>query len=133
MPPLKQVRYESDIGAVRVLTKETTGTSTYILKGGHQTAVDRNGISLDTYIHAVYGFVLHLAASDILMIGCGGGTLATMLAGAGKKLTAVDIDKNAFTIAKRHFHMPREITCRVADGLVYMQKTRRRYDVVIVD
>ena len=28
---------------VRVLTKERTGISTYILKGGHQTAVDRNG------------------------------------------------------------------------------------------
>lgn len=133
MTPYKQVRYESDIATIRVLTKENTGVSTYILKGGHQTAIDRNGVSLDTYIHALYGFVLQIPAREVLMIGCGGGTLGTMLTRAGKKLTVVDIDRNAFTIARRHFHMPREINCRVADGLAYMQKTRRRYGAVIID
>jgi spermidine synthase len=133
MPPLRQVRYESDIGVVRVLTTEKTGTSTYILRGGHQTAVDRAGVSLDTYIHALYGFLSQTKARDILMIGCGGGTLATMLARAGKRLTVVDIDKNAFTIAKRHFQMPASVTCRVADGLAYMQKARKRYDALILD
>lgn len=133
MPPAKHVRYESKLGVIRVLKTEKTGTSTYVLKGGHQTAVDRSGTSLDTYIHALYSFVLQSGAKDILMIGCGGGTLATMLARAKKRLTVVDIDKHAFTVAKRHFHMPRGIKCRVADGLAFMEKTRKRYDALIID
>jgi SAM-dependent methyltransferase len=67
------------------------------------------------------------------MIGCGGGTLGTMLARAGRQVSIVDIDPVSFTVAKRYFGLPRKVACYVGDGLGFMQKTRRRYDVLIVD
>jgi len=67
------------------------------------------------------------------MIGCGGGTLGKMLARDGRRVMIVDIDRASFTLAKRHFGLPADITCHVGDGLAFMQRTRRRFDVVIVD
>ena len=67
------------------------------------------------------------------MIGCGGGTLGTMLARAGRRVSIVEIDAVAFTLAKRYFGLPPNIACHVGDGLAFMQRTRRRYDVLIID
>src|SRR5438309_9822303 len=67
------------------------------------------------------------------MIGCGGGTLGTMLARAGRRVSIVEIDPISFTLAKRYFGLPRNIACHVDDGLAFMQRTRRHYDVVIID
>ena len=55
-----------------------------------------------------------------------------MLTRVGVQVTIIDIDKTSFVL-RRHFRMPREIVCHVADGLAHMQKTRKRYDVLIVD
>ena len=67
------------------------------------------------------------------MIGCGGGTLGTMLARAGKRVSIVEIDPVSFRLAKLYFGLPRDIVCHVGDGLAFMQRTRRRYDVLIID
>ena len=125
--------HTSKLGAVRLRTNKRDGTLTYVLKGGHQSAVDRNGRSLDTYIHAIYGLIVQRRAKTVLMIGCGGGTLGTMLSAAGLKVTIVDIDPTAFDLAKAHFGLPNNVVCRVGDGLAFMQKTRRRFDVLIGD
>src|SRR2546425_1108327 len=83
--------------------------------------------------HALYGLVLQHAGKSILMIGCGGGTLGTMLARAGRRVSLVEIDPVSIRLAKRYFSLPRNISCHVGDGLAYMQKNRRQYDVLIVD
>lgn len=67
------------------------------------------------------------------MIGCGGGTLGTMLARAGRRVSIVEIDPVSFTLAKLYFGLPRNIPCHVGDGLAFMQRTRQHYDVLIVD
>jgi spermidine synthase len=129
----KQVKYRSTVGTIKLLYAEKTGTLIYVQRGGNQSAMDSGGVSLDTYVHAIYSLVLQTAAKTVLMIGCGGGVLGTMLVRAGVKVTIVDIDKASFTLARRHFHMPRDIACHVADGLAHIQKTRKRYDVLVVD
>src|SRR4029079_1673535 len=65
--------------------------------------------------------------------GCGGGTLGTLLARAGRQVTIVEIDPVSFKLAKRYFGLPRSVKCHVGDGLTFMQKTRRTYDMVITD
>ena len=95
--------------------------------------MDECSVSLDSYIHASYGLVLQHAARKVLLIGCGGGTLGTMLARTERKVTIVDIDKISFVLAKRYFGLLRDVECHVDDGLAFMQKSRRRFDVVIVD
>src|SRR5690606_34870757 len=98
----------------------------------NQSSVDAKGVSLDIYIHALYGLALQ-RGKKVLMIGCAGGTLATMLAREGRDVTVVDIDRAAFKLAKRYFYLPKEIPCHAGDGLRFMQKARGKFDVVIVD
>lgn len=125
--------HPSRFGTVKLRRNKRTGTLTYVLKGGHQSAVDRNGRSMDTYIHAIYGLIMQGRAKTVLMIGCGGGTLGTMLTAAGMKVTIVDIDPAAFVVAKAHFGLPEAVECHADDGLAFLEKTRRRFDVLISD
>lgn len=129
--------HTSALGKVKLRRNKGDGSLTYVLAGGHQSAVDRHGRSLDTYIHAIYGLIMQRApeprGKTVLMIGCGGGTLGSMLRAAGMKVTIVDIDPTAFALAKSHFGLPDGVTCRVGDGLEFLKRTRRRYDVLISD
>jgi spermidine synthase len=125
--------FASAFGTIRLVRKKKTGTLTYVQKGGNQSAVDQNGTSLDTYIHALYGLLAQTKPRDVLMIGCGGGTLGKMLAREGKHVTIVDIDKKSFQLAKRYFGLPPEVACHVGDGLSFLQKTRKRFDALIID
>jgi SAM-dependent methyltransferase len=67
------------------------------------------------------------------MIGCGGGTLATMLSRADVAVTLVDIDPLSFEIARRYFHMPETVDCHAGDGAGFLRRRTERYDAVILD
>lgn len=125
--------YASRVGTVRLVRDAKTGKLMYVQRGGNQSAVDANGVSLDSYIHALYGLALQAKPKRVLMIGCAGGTLATMLTRAGVQMTVVDIDRASFTLARRHFGLPKSVACHTADGLRFMQKTKAKFDVVIID
>ncbi|HEX4638372.1 MAG TPA: fused MFS/spermidine synthase [Chthoniobacterales bacterium] len=126
-------RHASKYGVIKLRFRKRSCTLTYEQKGGDQSTADRNGISLDAHIHALYGLTLQHPGKRILMIGCGGGTLATMLARAGRRVSIVEIDPVSLRLAKRYFGLPRSVACHVGDGLAFMQKTRRRCDVLIID
>lgn len=129
-PPLK---HASKHGVITLRFRRRSRTLTYAQKGGNQSTADCNGISLDAHIHALYGLTLQRPGKNVLMIGCGGGTLGTMLTRAGRQVSIVEIDPVSFTLAKRYFGLPENVVCHVGDGLAFMQKTRRCYDVLIVD
>jgi spermidine synthase len=129
-PPPK---HASKYGVIKLRFRKRSRTLTYEQKGGNQSTADCNCISLDAHIHALYGLTLQRPGKSVLMIGCGGGTLGTMLARAGKRVSIVEIDPVSFRLAKRYFGLPRDIVCHVGDGLAFMQTTRRRYDVLIID
>lgn len=116
-----------------IVQDNRTGKVSYWQKEYHQSAADGRGISTADYIHAMYFFLRQVKARDVLMIGCGGGTLATMLHRSGVKVTVVDLHKLSFDIARDYFHMPREIPCHVADGIAYLKKHRARHDALVLD
>ena len=99
----------------------------------HQSAADAHGVSTADYIHAMYFFLVQARARDVLMIGCGGGTLATMLARSQVAVTVVDLHKLSFDIARKYFHLPEPVICHVGDGIQYLRANRRRYDAIILD
>ncbi len=110
-----------------------TGSISYWQRGDHQSQADRDGTSLAEYIHAIFGFLRQAKCKRVLMIGCGGGTLATMLNRVGVNVTIVDIDPTSFEIARQYFHMPDEIECHVADGRSFLKHGVARYDAVVLD
>jgi SAM-dependent methyltransferase len=116
-----------------IVQDNRTGKVSYWQKDYHQSAADGRGVSTADYIHAMYFFLRQAGAKDVLMIGCGGGTLATMLHAAGVKVTVVDLHKLSFEIARDYFHMPREIACKVADGIAYLKKNTARHDAIVLD
>ena len=129
-PPSK---HASKYGVITLRFRKRSRTLAYAQKGGNQSTADCNGVSLDAHIHALYGLALQRPGKRVLMIGCGGGTLGTMLARAGRQVSIVEIDPVSFRLAKRYFGLPPNVACHLGDGLAFMQKTRRRYDVLIVD
>ena len=125
------LRHPGKFGTI-VIRAKRDGTRGYHQKGGNQSTVDADGVSLDIYVHALHGLALQ-RGKKVLMIGCAGGTLATMLARGGRDVTVVDIDRQAFKLAKTYFYMPPEVSCRTGDGLRFMEKVAARFDVVVVD
>jgi spermidine synthase len=73
------------------------------------------------------------------MIGCGGGTLATMLTGPAMParknvaVTMVDNDPMSFRIARQYFHLPETVACEIGDGAAFLRRTAVRYDAIILD
>jgi spermidine synthase len=116
-----------------IVQDNRTGKVSYWQKKYHQSASDARGVSTADYIHAMYFFLRQAKARDVLMIGCGGGTLATMLHRHGVNVTIVDIHKLSFDIARDYFHLPADIPCHVADGIAYLKKHRRRHDAIVLD
>jgi len=99
----------------------------------HQSEADHHGVSLAAYIHAIHGFLHQAGSKSVLMIGCGGGTLATMLRADRIKVTIVEINARSFEISRKYFHLPRDVECHVGDGRAFLRATKRRYDAVVLD
>jgi SAM-dependent methyltransferase len=116
-----------------IVQDNRTGQVSYWQKEYHQSAGDGRGVSTADYIHAMYAFLRQAGRQDVLMIGCGGGTLATMLHRTGIKVTVVDLHKMSFDIAREYFHLPADVPCHVADGIAYLKKHRHRHDALVLD
>ena len=116
-----------------IIRDDTTGKVSYWQGEYHQSAADRNGVSTADYIHAMYFFLMQAGARDVLMIGCGGGTLATMLVRSQVQVTVVDLHKFSFDIARKYFQLPQAVSCHVADGIQYLKANRARHDAIVLD
>ncbi len=116
-----------------IVQDNRTGKVSYWQKEYHQSAGDADGVSTADYIHAMYFFLRQAKSKNVLMIGCGGGTLATMLRKAGVAVTMVDIHKLSFDIARDYFSLPADVPCHVADGVDYLKKHRQRHDALVLD
>lgn len=116
-----------------IIQDSRTGKVSYWQKEYHQSAADAHGVSTADYIHAMYFFLMQVQARDVLMIGCGGGTLATMLRRAGVEVAIVDVAAHAFVLARRYFRLPADVACHVADGEAFLRTDTALYDAVVLD
>src|SRR4051812_24008824 len=121
---------ESEFGTIAVFKNKTTNTITYEQGGCCQSEADSSGVSLAGYIHAIFGLILQKKARKILMIGCAGGTLATMLAQSGCNVTIIDVNPASFVLAKQYFALPDSVECRVADGKSFLYSDTQFYDAI---
>jgi spermidine synthase len=126
-------RASTAFGEITILQSRTNGSYAYWQGDWLQSEADRNGISLATYVHAIFGLLTQTPAHEMLMIGCGGGTLGTMLANAGRSVTIVDINSESAALARRYFSLPMHVTCVVDDGATFMKRSQRIFDAIIID
>ena len=97
-------RYQGRNGAIEIVECSADGTRIYFEEGVRQSQATPDGESVFSYVKLM-DELLH-RSTNILILGCGGGNLATRLARIGKKLTIVDNNPISFVIAQKFFAMP---------------------------
>lgn len=122
----------TEFGNIKILA-ESDGSCTYFQDECFHSQADADGVSTCAYVHIMYRLIRQVGARNVLMLGCAGGTLATMLRRLGCGVTVVDINPYAFTLAKRYFQMPQDVECVTADGAAFLKATRVRYDAIAID
>lgn len=124
---------DTEFGHITITEAKRDRSRIYNQDGCFHSEINKDGISTCAYVHVMYSIIRQSGARDVLMIGGAGGTLATMLHRIGCNVTVVDINPHAFTLAKRYFQMPDDITCVVEDGWSYLLRTGKRFDAVAID
>jgi hypothetical protein len=124
-------RYQGTNGQIDIVECSWDGTRVYFEEGIRQSQATPNGESVFTYVKLMDEL---LARSEhILMLGCGGGNLATRLSRLGKRLTIVDINPVSFVLARRYFDLPDELPCIVSDFRKFVFDDRAYYDGIAID
>ena len=126
-------RIRSEAGDIQILETLQHRSLVYKQGGCCQSEADAHGVSLASYIHGIFGLLAQSPPDNVLMIGCGGGSLGTMLARKGVKVSIVDINPHAFDIARRYFNLPEEVECHLADGRDFLLSAPTRYVAIIMD
>ncbi|MBB2203439.1 spermidine synthase [Gluconacetobacter takamatsuzukensis] len=132
--------YISDHGDIWISEDVRTESRIYWQGRCCQSESDADGVSYAPYVHALFGFLLQSLAGTrpdepVLVIGCGGGSLATMLDRAERAVELVDVNPLAFPIARQHFGLPSWIPCHLTDGAAYLRAlpATRRFGAIVVD
>lgn len=125
-------QFKTPFGTIRI-TRSGDGTLAYVQNGCFHSQVNKKGVSICAYTHVMSEIIRQKKARSVLIIGCGGGSVATQLARQKIKVQVVDINPAAFTIARDYFGMPTQVECSVSDGLLFVRKTSTRFDAVVID
>ena len=123
----------SPYGVITILRNSVTGAYAYEQDACTQSEADSNGVSLAPYIHAFFDLLQQAQAQRVLMIGGGGGTLATLLYRAGTQVTVLDTNAKAFALARTYFQLPTDVDCVVADGAEYLMRHNTVFDAIVLD
>jgi spermidine synthase len=124
-------RYQGRSGEIEVVECSGDGTRIYFEAGVRQSQATPDGESIFTYVKLMDGLLAQ--AADILMLGCGGGNLATRLARLGKHLTIVDHNPVSFVIAHKYFALPDDLVCMVSDFRRFVYQDTNLYDAIAID
>lgn len=116
---------------VRVIEVVRDGSRRYYDSGVLYTAIDASGRNTLEYVNAMLARLPR--KGRILMLGVAGGALASELSRTGAEVTAVDIWADAFTIARRWFYLPENVTCVHADAADFMRDTCLQWPAIAID
>jgi SAM-dependent methyltransferase len=93
--------------------------------------VERGGVSLFGYVHAIK--LMLRDAKDVLIIGGGGGSLATMLVQRDHVVTVVDVDPAAEDLARDYFWLDPRVAWVIDDAFDFLKTNSTKFDAVVVD
>jgi spermidine synthase len=124
-------RYQGRNGEIEIVECQQSGTRIYFEQGVRQSQATPDGESVFTYVKLMDELLSR--AADILVLGCGGGNLATRLTRLGKKLTIVDNNPVSFVIAQKFFALPDDLLCIVSDFRKFIFQDVALYDGIAID
>ena len=124
-------RYQGRNGEIEIVECSDDGTRIYFEEGVRQSQATPDGESVFTYVKLMDELLSR--STKILVLGCGGGNLATRLAGLGKRLTIVDNNPISFVIAHKYFGLPDDLSCMVSDFRKFIYQDDARYDGIAID
>lgn len=124
-------RYMGRGGEIVVSEYSASGTRAYFEEGILQSQATPDGESIFTYVKLMDELLRRSA--NILVLGCGGGNLATKLARLGKEMTIVDNNPVSFFIAQQFFGLPDGLPCVVSDFRNFVFDDRACYDGIAID
>lgn len=124
-------RRQGRFGEIRILERSRDGARLYCIDDGVQTMSAPDGTSLFGYVHAIKLLVGN--ARTVLMLGGGGGSLATMLARRGAEVTVVDIDPVAEDLARDYFGLDERVRWITDDATVFLRSCSDRFDALVID
>jgi SAM-dependent methyltransferase len=124
-------------GAIQILENAADGARLYVEGEVVQSHALPGGESLVPYVRAVRDLLLRAGARRIGVLGGAGGTLATMMARRGaESCVLVDINPDAFAVARAHFWLAPAVKCVVADARSYLEHGQRAdpaFDAIVLD
>jgi len=124
-------RYQGKNGQIDIVECSWDGTRVYFEEGIRQSQATPDGESVFTYVKLMDELLSR--SEHVLVLGCGGGNLATRLSRLGKRLTVVDINPISFVLAQRYFNLPDEVRCIVSDFRKFVFDNRGYYDAIAID
>jgi spermidine synthase len=124
-------RYQGKCGQIEVVELLKDGSRLYFEEGVHQSKAAADGESRYTYVKLMEALLA--PAMNVLVLGCGGGTLGTMLFRQGKRVTMVDHNPISFAIARKFFALPSGVTCIVSDFREFVLDSTVQFDGIAVD
>ena len=124
-------KYKGKLGEIAIWESERTGDRFYREGEIFQSQSSASGESRLPYVKIMEAFLGD--AKSVLLLGCGGGNLATMLSRPDNSVTVVDHNPVSFDLAKRFFGMPKEISCIVEDFKEYLAAETRIFDAIAID
>ncbi len=124
-------RYQGRLGEIVIWENQANGTRFYLEGDIFQSHATPTGESQFTYVKMMESFLGR--STNVLLLGCGGGNLATMLARSGKTVTVVDHNPGSFDIAREYFGMPDAIPCIIEDFRTYLPTETQQFDGIAID
>jgi spermidine synthase len=124
-------RYQGRCGQIEVVEFQKDGSRLYFEEGVHQSKAAPDGESQYTYVKLMDALLA--PAANVLVLGCGGGTLGTMLFRQGKRVTIVDHNPISFVIARQFFALPAGVSCVVSDFREFLFRTSTEFDGIAID
>ena len=118
---------------IKIIESEKDGSITYYQGEIFQSQIDKKGVSTCAYVHVMKDIMMSVKPKRVLLIGCAGGSLATLMHREGCEVVMVDVNDYAFTLAKRYFQLPAEVQCVAADGYAYVLESTELFDAIAVD
>ncbi len=122
---------QGPFGQIRIMERLRDGARLYCIGDGVQTMSTPDGVSLFGYVHAIKLLIGN--ARSVLMLGGGGGSLATMLARRSVCVTVVDIDPAAEDLARQYFGLDDRVRWITDDAAVFVKSCPRAFDAVVID